>query len=261
MPHPATPSPDPARLVRGRLSLHLASDLDGTWIPAPDRLEGLRRLEAFLGGHPGISLTFATGRGLASALALLERWAGRLPDHLVTDVGTALHHRTADGRWSEDQAYALWAGARWPAGLERRIRRADLPEGVRAQPGVATVRRLALEVEPGVSLADAADRLREALERLDLPAQVLPSHGRYLDVLPPGVDKGSAVMHLGLPLALVACGDSENDLSLWRVADLPVLMADSALAPMLPGMVRPRAPGPEGILEVLRELWTRGGGG
>jgi len=85
------------RPSQGNLSLHLVSDLDGTWIPAPGRLEGLRRLEAFLEGQPGIVLTFATGRGLASALALLAERVGRLPHHLVTDVGTALHHRMPGG--------------------------------------------------------------------------------------------------------------------------------------------------------------------
>jgi len=255
---------EPTLPRHGSLCLHLVSDLDGTWIPAPDRAEGLRRLEAFLQGQPGIILTFATGRGLASALALLEQRVGRLPEHLVTDVGTALHHRTPDGRWSEDQAYARWVEARWPAGLGRRLARAGYPEGVRPQAGVTPGRRLALEVEPDTSLALAASRLRGALAALGLQADVLPSNGHMLDVLPPGVDKAAAVRHMALALPVVACGDSENDLSLWRLADLPILMADSAVSPTLANapwerMVRPRTPGPEGILEVLQGLASAGG--
>ena len=250
------------------LSLHLVSDLDGTWIPAEDLDEGLRRLEAFLARQPGIVLTFATGRGLASALALLERRVVRMPDHLVTDVGTALHHRTRDGGWEEDRAYARWAGRRWPARLGAELARAGLPEGVRFQPEVTCRRRIALELEAG-DLALAAARLRATLGRLDRTVQVLPSHTRLLDLLPPGIDKGVAVRRLGLPLPVVACGDSENDLGLWRIADLPVLMADSALDPDRPPsaldapawdrMVRPRAQGPAGILEVLEALSRQGG--
>jgi hydroxymethylpyrimidine pyrophosphatase-like HAD family hydrolase len=93
---------------------------------------------------------------------------------------------------------------------------------------------------------------------------VLPSNGHMLDVLPRGVDKAAAVRHMALALPVVACGDSENDLSLWRMADLPVLMADSAVPPNLARapwerMVRPRTPGPEGILEVLQGLASAGG--
>ena len=246
-----------------RLALHLVSDLDGTWIlDTPAGEAGLFRLEAFLDRHPDIVLTFATGRGLASALALLAARIRRLPEHLVTDVGTALYHRTPDGRWIEDPGYRAWVDARWPRDLDARLARAGLPEGVRPQPGVAACRRLALEAAPGVALDAAAARLRALLDRLGLEVQVLASHHRLLDVLPPGLDKGSAVRYLGLPLPVVACGDSDNDHGLWRVADLPVLMAGHSLAPDRPGpesrleprLVRPAAAGPDGILEVLAGL-------
>jgi len=251
-----------ARHPASAFSLHLVSDLDGTWIPAPEQMAGLGRLEAFLAAHPGIILTFATGRGLASALDLLERRVGHLPQHLVTDVGTTLHHRTAQGGWVEDLAYARWVAGRWPEDLKDRLARAGWPEGVRPQPGVPASRRVALELEPGGDLQLAAARLRALLGRLGVEAEVLPSDRRYLDLLPPGVDKGSAVRHLGIPLPVMACGDSENDLGLWRVADLPVLMADSTLPLPRPGppwdrMVRAGAPGPEGILEVLVERGWR----
>ena len=246
------------------LRLHLVSDLDGTWIPGPGRRPGLRRLEAFLDRQPGIVVTFATGRSLPSAIEALAELDARPPDHLVTDVGTGLYHRDGKGGWLEDLDYAAWVEARWPADLGERLARRGLPEGVRLQPGAAPRRRLALEVVPGWELRQAAGRLREILDGLGVRADVLPSGSRYLDVLPAGVDKGVAVRHLGLPLPVVACGDSENDRGIWQVADLPVVMADSALAPGEPGIpwnrvVRPDIPGPEGILEVLRDLSMAGG--
>jgi hydroxymethylpyrimidine pyrophosphatase-like HAD family hydrolase len=76
------------------------------------------------------------------------------------------------------------------------------------------------------------------------------------------VHKGTAVEHLrkassaGRPL--VVCGDSENDLGMLRVADVAVIMADSQLRDLQAGssarVVRPRSPGPAGILEVLLAL-------
>jgi hydroxymethylpyrimidine pyrophosphatase-like HAD family hydrolase len=262
VPSPRNPPPNPDPPAKPGLSLHLVSDLDGTWLPSPGQVPGLRRLEAFLQAQPGIVLTMATGRGLASALEALAALGGHLPLHLVTDVGTALHHRTPGGGWAEDAAFARWVEARWPADLGERLARAGYPPGVRSQPEVPAGRRLALELHRG-NLARAAAALRRTLDRLGSQVEVLPSNGVCLDVLPPGVDKGSAIEHMRLPLPVVACGDSENDLGLWRVADRPVLMADSAIAPGFPGvpwqrLVRPRAPGPEGILEVLLDMWRHG---
>jgi phosphoserine phosphatase len=260
-------SPALSPIPPGGFACHLVSDLDGTWIPAPSRMEGLRRLEAFLAENPGITLTFATGRGLDSALALLGAWVRRLPQHLITDVGCALHHRQPRGGWAEDRDYAAWVQDRWDPALPGRLEEAGLPAGVRAQPGLSSPRRLALELAGDAQLPASAGQLRATLERLGLRAEVLASADRCLDVLPPGVSKATAVLHLEqnreLPMPLVACGDSENDLSLWQLADVPVLMADSALSRDQPGLdwdrlIRPASPGPQGILEVLRRLKAAG---
>jgi hydroxymethylpyrimidine pyrophosphatase-like HAD family hydrolase len=240
---------------------HLVSDLDGTWIPSFGNGDALRRLEAFLACRPGAVLTFATGRYFESALGLLDAQVLLMPDHLVSDVGTALHHQDAAGRWSEDQVYARMVNVRWDSGLRERLERIGLPEGVRFQAGLAPLRRLALEALPGHDLAQAAADLRLALAAVDSPATVLASGTRWLDVLPPGVDKGSPVEFMaqrwGLPRPLIACGDSANDLGLFRIADVAILMPDSGMDPAWTGRGRVLAaprPGPEGILEVLLDL-------
>ncbi len=61
----------------------------------------------------------------------------------------------------------------------------------------------------------------------------------------------------------MACGDSENDVALLAMADLPVLMADSHLdrrTKALPWerVHRTRHPGPKGILEALQSLVCQG---
>ena len=245
------------------LTLHLVSDLDGTWLPAPNHQGDLALLEAFLAGHPGIVLTFATGRTLGSALAVLASLGAALPKYLIADVGTAIFQRDAQGRWRELEDYGQWVARRWnPVAVERALR-GTLPAGVTAQAGVVPCRRLALEVGCGTDLRRGALALAESLAAAGVEADILPSAGHCLDVLPRGVHKGTAVEYLqarhGLPRPLVVCGDSGNDLGMLRIADVPVLMASSSLPPDAPGLdsnrlVQPCAPGPLGILATLRGL-------
>lgn len=247
------------------LSLHLVSDLDGTWIPTEDDIPGLRALEGYLTGFAGLTLTFATGRTLHSATTELSDIVRLWPNHFVTDVGTAIYHRTSKGKWLEDAEYARRIDSRWDPDAAERVCR-SLPEGIRRQPGLRARRRLALEVLSGVDLYRAAEALVHHLSKSWFAADVLPSNQRCLDVLPKGVNKGAAIEYLEkyiqLPSLLMVCGDSENDLDMFRLADLAVLMADSPLAEEtidIPGLrlIRPKARGPAGILEVLSSLASR----
>lgn len=247
------------------LSLHLVSDLDGTWIPRDGDVAGLRALESHLTHLHGLTLTFATGRTLHSALTDLAGLVKLWPQHFVTDVGTAIYHRNASGKWIQDPDYARKIDSGWDQGAAERIL-LSLPKGIRPQAGLRPRRRLALEVLPGFDLLRAAEELTHHLAQAWFPADILPSNGRCLDVLPRGVDKGTAVAHLEshiqLPSFLVVCGDSENDLGMFHLADLAVLMADSPLKEGsidVPSsrLVRPRAKGPAGILEALSSLHSR----
>lgn len=245
------------------LSVHLASDLDGTWLPAAGREADLRALEAFLERHPGVVLTFATGRTLGSALAVLAGRVKVLPRFLVTDVGTAIFERKPEGRWVELEGYAQWVEHRWAFRAVAGALLGALPAGVVQQSGVLPRRRLALEVQGGCGLAQAAQALALRLRAEGVEADLLASSERCLDVLPRGVNKGAAIGYLqncmGLSGPLVACGDSENDLAMLQRADLPVLMARNSLTPQAQdtlgaGLCRAQEPGPLGILHVLAGL-------
>lgn len=239
----------------------LISDLDGTWLPSPGREADLARLEAAVAATPHIHLAFATGRTLPAALEALEAVGSKGPRTLVSDVGCALHRPDGAGGWAEDPAYRAAVQARWDEDAAERVL-ARLPEGVALQPGVAARHRLALQVTPGHDPEERAPALAEALDREGLEARILPSHGFYLDVLPLGVDKGFAVRFLREELSgcqVVSCGDSENDLDLFRSADAALLMSrhhleDRHLVDIAPRLVRCRAPGPAGILEALQEM-------
>ncbi len=247
-------------------TLHLISDLDGTWIPAgPDR-RPLRKLEAYIASRPDLTLTFATGRSLRSALRSFGQLLRVWPRNFIVDVGTAIFHARAGGAWVENGDYAAWVGSRWDTRPLAEAGPGWLPAGIRPQPGIAAVRRLALEVESWRDVPGAQAELRERLGRLGMIADVLAT-GRCLDVLPQGINKGAAAAFLQGRFQpsppVMACGDSENDIALLGMADLPVVMVDSRLDHRnrdLPWerIHRTRFPGPRGILEALLTLRCQG---
>ncbi|MBK8725492.1 MAG: hypothetical protein IPL96_05400 [Holophagaceae bacterium] len=173
------------------LGFHLVSDLDGTWIPERGHQGELRQLEASVHHQVGTVLTFATGRTFTSAMKLIRQWHLMEPDHLITDVGCALWHRWGKGIYEEDMVYASMVSARWPEESAERLVGFWMPKSVQRQFGVASTRRLALQPAAGVPLKRAETELRDSMQACGMRADVLASHGRYLDVLPRGVDKGS----------------------------------------------------------------------
>lgn len=239
---------------------HLVTDLDGTWIPDEGHIRHLRLLESALRNNPANVLTFASGRTFDSARMAMQKWALMEPDHLITDVGCALWHRTPDGTYEEDLPYATMIEDRWCDQDAERLLGFWLPKTVQKQFGVASVRRLALEPAPGVPLEEASRDLWKAMRSCGMNADVLSSQGRYLDVLPTGVDKGFAVAFLQatfhLPRPLVCCGDSARDIGMLRNADYPILMGDGFIDFEAPGIPRDRTyrtphRGPVGIHAAL----------
>jgi hypothetical protein len=77
-------------------------------------------------------------------------------------------------------------------------------------------------------------------------------------VLPPGATKGAGLERLltlcGLsPRNLAAFGDAENDLSMLTLAEVSVAVADAVPAVIETSDLVATAPGPQGVLEILRE--------
>lgn len=242
-------------------AFHLVTDLDGTWLPETPECPSLRALEALVADRTDRILTFATGRTLTSTLSVLEALRLHPPSHLITDVGAALYHRGPVGSWVEDGGWRDRVAGLWPDREALDALLACLPDlGLEPQPGLHPVRRLALEVGAGNNLADAVSALKRTCQDLRLRVHILPSHGRYVDLLPPGIHKGAALAYLQvrgkLPRPIIACGDSENDFGLLEAADLPILMHGSPVRDTLPASIQTRVrltsfPGPEGIHQLL----------
>ena len=186
----------------------LISDIDNTLIGDREALRSLLTRLHQAGGTVGFGI--ATGRRLESALKILKEWNVPLPDVLVTAVGTEIYY---DGSREPDSGYRQHLDYRWePQALREALK--SLP-GIRMQ-GAAEQRpyKISYFIDP-----DKAPGVREIMGRLrqhHLRANVVFSHGMYLDLLPVRASKGSAIRYLadkwGISIDnILVAGDSGND--------------------------------------------------
>jgi len=227
----------------------LATDLDGTFL-AGDTSHRLRLYQS-IARHPDIRLAYVTGRSLESVLPLLADPTLPVPDYIITDVGAGVYHGDTlqpiadlqspiDRLWPGEQVVAeALADLTW-------LKRQDIPQ----------LRRCSYFCEPH----EAGDQeLAARVTRLG--CDLLYSAELYLDVLPPGVNKGSTLtalvdwLELEVEDVLVA-GDTLNDLSLFHTGYKGVCVggSEAGLLDETEGNARvlhAQEPGCGGIIEAL----------
>jgi glucosylglycerol-phosphate synthase len=238
---------NPGRLV-------LATDLDGTLLAGTQQARRRVR-DLFSGGVVGAKLIYISGRGLESIIPLLSDSTLPKPDYIIADVGATvvfgdlrpvdpLHHEIA-ARWPGEQAVLDRL-----AGFHL-LRRQTVPQE----------RRCSFFVRDG----GISDELRAAVA--ELGCDLLFSAGRYLDVLPRGINKGATLRQLaiaeGFDLeSIVVAGDTLNDLSMYTEGFKGIVVggAEPALIQQAHKMVTvyiARAPGCGGILAGLAHHGTQ----
>lgn len=226
----------------------LVCDIDGT-------LTGCREAAARFSAWCGRSrapFVVATGRRLEEALAILDGWGLPQPDALITDVGTAIY-RPAGGGWRLCDGYHANLLADWD----------------RDSLGLA-LGKTRLQLQPDEAQTDVklscfgtreeAERLRAQFAALALPARVIHSHTRMIDILPVRGGKARALFAYaasrGWSLAqCVAAGDSGNDLDMLNASGRAIVVANAdpdldGLAPRA-GVTRSRKRHADGVLEGL----------
>ena len=254
-PAPSAPSgPRPTTL--------LVCDLDETLTGCRD---GLARLKRWLAENRQVAFAISTGRSIHKAEEMLRRCAAPVPDVLITSAGSEIY-RTGGGDYrslSGDPSWARHADVDWlpklvdaaldplphlrrqPPGEQRRFKRSWFAAGARH-----------------------LDAVRAALDRAGLDVEIVHTPDRYLDILPKGVTKGHAVLHvasqLGLPLDRVfAAGRSRNDLDMLSKAGRAIIVADHApeLSPLTGrrGTYVARTRHAGGVVEGMMRAGTRSG--
>ncbi|MEZ4585952.1 MAG: glucosylglycerol-phosphate synthase [Gemmatimonadales bacterium] len=199
--------------------MFLATDLDGTFLGGRrnDRLA----LYSTIRGATDIRLAFVTGRGVESILPLLNDPLIPRPEFLIADVGATV--LTGDSL-QPVQPLQLEIDRRWVGEAVIRDRLSTL-SGVTMQQ-VPQERRCSFFVEDPAVIEAVRERLA------DLDCDVLHSAGRYLDVLPAGVSKGSSLLRLlevieQDPAEVLVAGDTLNDLSLFETGLRGVVVGNS----------------------------------
>lgn len=233
----------------------VVSDVDGTLVTSDKRLsEGVvgavARLRAagiaftVTSSRPPVGMAMLVGplgldlpMGAYNGAALIGPDLGVLEEHLIpAEAARRTVARLA--AW----AVGIWvfADARWwltdPAGdyVDRERRTIGAEPAIVAGFGPLLDRAAKIV---GVSRdVERLARCEAALQaELGPAASVARSQAYYLDVTPPGVDKGTMVAglaaRLGIPLAAVATvGDAGNDVAMFAVSGLSVAMGNAPAA-------------------------------
>jgi sucrose-phosphate synthase len=186
----------------------LVSDIDNTLIGDRDALRAL--LERMRVSSERLGFGIATGRRIESAVKILKEWAVPMPDVLVTAVGTEIYY---GNRMEPDQGYQDHLDYRWDPQALREVMKAF--PGIRMQAASEQLRfKISYFMDP--AKAPGVREISSRLRQNGLHANVVFSHGMYLDVLPVRASKGSAIRYLadkwGIPVdSILVAGDSGND--------------------------------------------------
>lgn len=226
----------------------LGCDVDNTLVPTmmqPDalRLTGYVALQVL---HQAVDQssqivdfgsvtgrTFESQQAYAREVPALGEALGSM-SFTITAVGTAIHRRK--GReFLQESAWPALEAAWSPSAVHHAMD--SLPEAKLQEPEAQTVHKVSYDVS-GVadrSHARFVSKVSRRLHHHGLRAEVVFSGGQYLDLLPTGVHKGTALLHAAALAAepgqprpgIIAAGDSMNDKEMLRVADLAILPANA----------------------------------
>lgn len=202
----------------------IVTGVDGTLLNDEAALERFQQWIQDQG--PGLKLVYVTGRFIESIVEIIEHTALPRPVAIIGGVGTEIQMypsqeplkgwpKSCSGRWDAQRVRRVLA--EWPA---------LLPQSEESQ----SPYKISYHVE-GVSERFLSE-LRQSLEEHELDAELVYSSGRELDVLPAGINKGTAVEHLLQhwqlePSQVIFCADSRNDLSLFDRGFRGVVVANA----------------------------------
>lgn len=184
----------------------LATDLDDTLVGDDDATHKLNAIVKELRESKGLKFVYVTGRSPELFNELQNEKSLLSPDALVTAVGTEIY---VDGSLLTEWPQVT----KWDAAQMKEI--LSEHSSLKLQPATEQRRyKLSYFLEDDDQLVETIrDQMR------NFPVSIVYSMSLYLDILPKGINKGSALQFLakkwGIDLEDVyACGDSGNDIDM-----------------------------------------------
>jgi sucrose-6F-phosphate phosphohydrolase len=202
----------------------LVSDLDGTLLGDD---EALMRFADWCQGRRGqLMLAYSSGRFCESVLESIRASALPAPDFILGGVGTQLRRFAGCVPVVEWEQSPL---ARWDPDRVRTLLK-TLPE-LELQPEEFQSDRKLSYFFRNASAADLM-RVRDVLLDAGLRVDLLYSSQRDLDVVPAGINKGSAAAFLARDVCpdcrrVIVAGDTGNDLMMFLQGFLGVVVANA----------------------------------
>ena len=167
----------------------------------------------------------ATGRPLESAVEILRKNRIPIPDVLITSVGSEIHYGL---RCIPDVGWANHIRHLW--------RRDDLLKAMKKIPGIklqAKVNQREFKISYLVNpkKMPPLEEIHAFLHKEHLHAQLIYSHGEFLDLLPMRASKGHAIRYLSYKWALpltnfLVSGDSGNDIEMLMGDTMAVVVGN-----------------------------------
>lgn len=220
--------------------LLLCTDLDRTLLPNGKQPEHPAARPRFrqLCAQPNVTLAYVTGRHLQLVEQAIAKYAIPCPDFVITDVGTKIYQREADG-WREVEPWQQQISSDWqgktPAELHQELK--DLPGLTLQEEEKQSDFKLSYYAPLGVDSKDLLQKVEKALARISVAANLIwsidePAQTGLLDVLPASASKLHAIEFLQLflhapPKMTIFAGDSGNDLPVLTSTIQSVLVANA----------------------------------
>jgi sucrose-phosphate synthase len=202
----------------------IVTDIDHTLLGDEDALTEFVALIENMDFDVGFAV--ATGRTIESAYNVLEKNGIPYPDIIISSVGSEIYynfkgkliyskgwHAHLDNQWKRNKIVKLLSG----------FKHLEYQEEVNQRE--FKISYYTSEI-PGY-----VDKVKNVLIRNKIKAEVIFSHGQYLDVLPYRASKGKAIRYLAyrwnIPFEnILVAGDSGNDIEMLKGELLGVVVAN-----------------------------------
>lgn len=192
---------------------HLITEKIRTTLPLADRIvftgledelldtdpEAIERLRDFCSANqPNLGFGIATGRSLKMARELIERHKLPGPDIYITHLGAEIHYGK---RQVLDLSWEKHLNHRWEPGAIMEV--LETITGIHLQDGPGRQHRFKISYDYEKGVAPRRREIQKVLREHQLPAKVILSQGKFLDVIPLRSGKGQAIryvtMRWGIP--------------------------------------------------------------